>query len=231
MRYTVLLFDADDTIFDFAKTERAALCDMAQALGLPPLTEAEIAAYHACNDACWKALERGELTVPQLKIKRFCDTFATWGRSELDAQAANRIYTDRWGAHHFFFPECLQVLRKLQGKYRLGLITNGFAAVKNRQIQESGLDAFFDGIFVSETVGAPKPSRAYFDFVTRAMGISDPKAVLVIGDSPTADIAGGIACGFDTCYINRKSIPCPAAITPTYEITDLCGLLPLLQVE
>ena len=75
MRYRTVLFDADNTLLDFTRSEHDALCDCLTARGLPHDEEA-IARYSAINDGYWKRLERGEVTRAALQVGRFADFIA-----------------------------------------------------------------------------------------------------------------------------------------------------------
>ena len=73
-----ILFDLDDTLFDFHADERVALQKTFASLQIP-LDDAVCARYSEINLAQWKALERGEITRAQVKLRRFELLFAELG--------------------------------------------------------------------------------------------------------------------------------------------------------
>ena len=100
-------------------------------------------------------------------------------------------------------------------------MTNGVAATQYSRFAISGLDKLVKGIFVSEEIGIPKPQKGYFDYVFAQIPGFRKENALMVGDSLTADIMGGINAGLDTCWYNPGRKPAPAGINITYEIHDI----------
>ena len=126
-------------------------------------------------------------------------------------------------------PYAREMLLQEKGKYRLIAVTNGTKVAQQKKLRVSGLDKIFDEVYISEDVGAEKPNREYFDFVFREAGITDPKEVLVIGDSLTSDMRGGEIAGADTCWFNPGHAVNDKGVKVTYEIDSLDRLKEILN--
>ena len=204
-RYTTLLIDADETIFDFLMGERTSLRTVLQARNLAH-DDAILERYHRINDALWHAFERGEITKEQIKHDRFASLAVQSGfPADLDIDRINADYLQNLGESDFLLPGAERFLRKLKnGGYDLVLITNGVARTQLRRLEKSGLAPLFSHVFVSEAVGAQKPLKAYFDAVLAAVEETDPRKLLVIGDSLGSDIQGAANAGLDCVWFNPK---------------------------
>src|SRR5699024_12365722 len=81
-----------------------------------------------------------------------------------------------------------------------------------------------DGVYISEKVGAAKPSAKIFEAALRDLGLTDRSKVLVVGDDLLADSRGGANAGFDTCWVNFDGRENDTAIRPTYTIDCYAAL-------
>ena len=221
-----LLFDLDDTLFDFHASEKESLKDTLIHFGIEPTDEA-MALYSEVNRGQWKLLELGKTTKPQLKIDRYRIFFEKIGVSVDAADAAN-FYENRLSKSAILVEGAIELLDTLCGKYRLYLITNGFSVIQRGRIAASGIGEYFDGIFVSEEMGADKPTLMYFDKCFAEIEGFEKNEALIIGDSLTSDIKGGIAAGIKTVWYNPKGASF-ADIVPDYEIHTLAELTELLD--
>lgn len=206
-RFDVVLLDADDTVFDFKACERAAFMTTMEQLGLVA-DEKMAEQYSRCNDRCWKALERGELTREQLKSKRFEDFFAEIGAEVPDCAAVNTRYMGNLSQNAILLPGALEFVQKLHDICRVYITTNGISYTQNGRMSRSEVRAHIDGMYISEDVGCQKPDPRYFDAVFADLGITDRSRVCIIGDSLTSDMQGGRNAGITTVlYLgDRESV-------------------------
>ena len=223
---TVLL-DLDDTILDFHKAEHIALSATLRELGIEP-TEAVLKRYSEINLAHWKRLELGELTRPEVLHGRFTQLFAEMG-VDGDCYEAQRIYEWRLGTGHYFLDGGQELLDTLYGKYDLYLASNGTDIVQTRRIASANIEHYFKELFISQRLGHDKPKREFFDAAfARFEGFKADEAI-IIGDSLTSDIKGGINAGIRTCWFNLRKIKNDSGITPDYEVTSLSEIPALLE--
>ena len=100
--------------------------------------------------------------------------------------------------------DTMSVLKKLHGKYRLGIISN-FAIPEcvHKLLSTAGIERFFDVIVVSASVNKRKPASEIFEATLKVMGFSASEVVFV-GDTMDADVEGSKAAGMKAVYIERR---------------------------
>ena len=214
MSYTIALIDADNTLLDFSRSEHDALCDCLAMRGLP-CSKDVTDRYAAINDFYWKQLEKGLVTREDLRILRFEDFCKEFGFDHDPVDMAND-YMARLATKSYLMEGALDFCSALYGKCRLYLITNGNTFVQKGRFDPSPLSPLFEACFISEEMGCAKPEKAYFDMVTSAIPNFDPTQTIVIGDSISSDIWGGINAGLDTCWYNHQRKPQPQDVPMTY---------------
>ncbi len=223
--YDVLLFDADGTLLDFDRSERAAMEELFARHGYP-YDGSVLERYRAINSRLWSEYEKDLIPKPQIHKTRFQELFTVLG-IEGDGPSFNEEYLDALSSHCFTMGGALEVCRALARLYRLYVVTNGVTRVQRRRLRESGLETCMSGVFVSEQMGVQKPKRAFFEQAAGQIEGFSASRTLIIGDSPTSDMAGGRGFGLDTCWFNPNGRP-PLTPPPTFEIHSLRELPPLL---
>ena len=222
-----VLFDLDDTILDFHRAEAVALSKTLRELGLEP-REDILRRYSAINRRQWELLEEGRQTRFETLTRRFEILFAEYEIPVSGVKACDR-YEGHLGEGHWFMPGAEELLEKLHGRYALYLISNGAAAVQASRLKSAGIARYFEGIYISETLGAEKPSPA---FVERGLELApgfERTRALIVGDSLTSDIRLGLNTGIRSCWYNPRRQPGRADIRPDFEIAALSELPPLLE--
>ena len=222
-----IFFDLDDTILNFTAGEANALSQALSEAGITP-TQAVLDRYHVINQACWELLEEGRLTRDEVLVQRFEQLFR-----EMNIHYSGRDLCQRYeyllSKQHAFMPDAEQLLRELSSKYRLYLASNGAAAVQNPRLDDAGIRKYFQGIFISEEIGADKPSKAFFDACFAAIPNFRVEEAAMVGDSLTSDIRGGHNAGLRTVWFNCHGKEPRADIRPDYVIQNLSDLIPLLE--
>ena len=213
-----IFLDLDDTILDFHRSEAVALRKTLQSLNVNP-TDEVIARYSEINLAHWKALERRELTREQVLTGRFRQLF-----EELDMNVspsvAQSLYEKNLSESHFFIDGAPRLLMTLSQKYPLYIASNGTTLVQTSRIASSGIGRYFKAVFLSEQLGADKPQIEFFERATGQIEGYNPEESIILGDSITSDMQGGINAGMHTCWFNPHHRD-NHGITPEFEITDL----------
>lgn len=222
-----LFLDLDDTILDFHKAERIALSKTIRQFGVEP-TEEVLARYHVINRWHWEQLEQGKLTRAEVLENRFGVLFAELGVAA-DKAACARAYEKNLSIGHYFLPGAEEAVDRLSKKYRLFLASNGTASVQKGRMTSANLYRFFEKVFVSQEIGHNKPSKAYFDGCFAQIPDFEPAKAIIVGDSLSSDIQGGINAGILTCWVNPAHAPGRVDIVPDYEIEALSQLEALLE--
>ena len=225
--FEILLLDLDDTILDFHKAERIAIAKTIRDFGVEP-TEEVLGRYHVINKWHWEQLELGKLTRSEVLENRFGVLFAELGVAA-DKTACARAYEKNLSIGHYFLPGAEEAVESLSKKYRLFLVSNGTASVQKGRMTSANLYRFFEKVFVSQEIGHNKPSIEYFNACFAQIPNFDPKKAIIVGDSLTSDIQGGINAGIAACWVNPDHLPARADIQPDYEIEALAQLEGLLN--
>lgn len=222
MRYKTLLFDADGTLLDFERSEHEAIGETLRHFELPDSEDIR-RTYSIANAEQWRLLEERLTTKDRLKADRFrvfCERIGVVRPAEEMA----RFYESRLATKNYLLEDALAVCERLSKTHSLYIITNGIQAVQEGRFSNSPLTPLFQRLFISESVGAEKPSVEYFRYVADHIDGFSPRDALVIGDSLSSDIAGGIAAGIDVCWFNPQNKPAPDKYSINYTISKLSEL-------
>lgn len=216
-----IIFDLDDTLFDFSKAERVAVKRTLTELGVN-VYENHLNRYSEINLAQWKLLEQGKLTRDEVKVRRYELLFKEFNINK-DASQTTAIYENYLSQGHYYLNNAHSVLKDLSKNYSLFIASNGSSAVQHGRISSSDLEDYVKGIFVSQEVGYNKPDKRFFDYLFNKTGINKNETIMV-GDSLSSDIQGGANCGIKTVWFNRKKEENNTFVMPNYEINDLSEL-------
>lgn len=224
-RYKWLLIDLDNTLFDFDAGKTVALNQLLKEL-FGAVEPRALDVYRAENKKCWQAVEAGQLSVDDVNFRRISKTLEALDYRGDHAAIAER-YIVLLGENPILFDGVHQLLRQLKAHYRLAAITNGFASVKRPHLAKTGTGQFFEQLFISSELGVSKPHPLFFE---KTLAVLDATAqdCLIIGDSLSSDILGGINSGIDSCWYKRRPSN-KTDIKPTYCVTSYAELLALLM--
>ncbi|MCM1087616.1 MAG: YjjG family noncanonical pyrimidine nucleotidase [Muribaculaceae bacterium] len=227
-KFTAILWDLDQTILDFNKSRDYALPYTFHEMGLEINAE-QTALYLEINDSYWKRLERGEITKDEVHYGRFRTLFEKLGITGKSPEKMEEIYQDALSSVVFFRDNADEIIARLKEQgFRQYVITNGFYKTASKKMSLSGLDKLMDGVFVSEVIGVPKPQKEYFDACFAQMDGITRKECLLVGDSLTSDMQGGINAGIATCWYNPAGLPNTPGLAIDYEIQNLQELFSIL---
>ena len=214
MKYKYLLFDADGTLLDFAKSEAEALREMLFENGICN-DDATVELYSGINDSLWKLLEKGEIDKPTLLVRRFELLLQALGL-EGDPVRMAREYEDNLSTKGYVLEGAEEMCQALYGKAKMYIVTNGLEKVQRGRYAVCGIDEYFENAFISDVIGHQKPSVKYFEAVAKNIKDFDKSTALIIGDSLSSDIKGGLDFGIDTCWYNPKGAKTPENMEITF---------------
>lgn len=216
--YTCILLDVDNTLLDFDAAERQALTEMLARYDLPYDAHA-CEVYHTVNCQLWDSLAKGELNKNKLFRIRFGRYMQAMGLPDNGKGVEmNDVYEELLATHADLLPGAIQALAELSEVATLAIVSNGAAKVQQARIEAAGLDRYMDGIYISEKVGAAKPSAKLYDHVMKDLGLTNRSRVLMVGDDLLADIQGGLNAGMSTCWVNFSGAENNTGIRPKHEI-------------
>lgn len=224
MKYPYLLFDADDTLFDFPKASEKAFAHMCQVHEIPYSPE-NYQLYHEINRELWDAFDRGEVDKGYVTLERYVRFLKGLGLDR-DPEACNRDYLEALGEGVYPLPYAEEVCRTLRDRgHHMYIITNAVASVQRNRLRNSVFAGFFESAFISEEAGAAKPDPAYYAYVRQRVPGMTAENTLAIGDSLTTDIRGANRAGLPCCWYNPEGKTRPKDLRIDYEIASLLELL------
>lgn len=224
-----LLWDIDGTLLDFGKSEAYGIRKCFEIFSLGECTDEMLERYSAINRKYWEALERGELTKPQVLYGRFAEFFSAEGISFDRIDEFNHEYQLRLGDKAFFCDNAFETVSALKGKIRQYAVTNGTIVAQSRKLTQSGLINIFDGVFISDEIGHEKPSIEFFEVVQKEIGTFSHDEVMIIGDSLTSDMRGGNNANILCCWYNSHGSVNNFDIKIDYEINDISKILEIIK--
>lgn len=224
-RYQALLIDVDNTLLTFRPSAEAALRKTFKGHQLP-YEDSYFEVFHAIGEVLWGQQKKELLSVQEIRALIFPRLLAALGL-EADGAALSDSFHAQLHHEAVLEPQAREVLEELSQRYRLYVASNGSLAMQRDRLRAAGLLDYFADLFVSDDMGAEKPSERFFD---EAMRRSQSRAeeLLFVGDSLEADMWGAARSGIDRCWYNPLQLQRPAAPELHYVITELRDLLDIL---
>ena len=226
-RFQTLLFDADNTLFDFSACEQEALIQTFRKYGYK-LNEEVFNTYERINVGLWKLYETGEMDRNTVIYSRFGLLFKEIGIED-DGIIFEDDYQELLGMQHFFIKDAPEVVEYLYQKFDLYIVTNGVTATQLRRLKDSKMEQYMKKIFVSEETGFQKPMKEYFDYCFDRIDNFDKSKTIIIGDSLSSDIKGGNNAGITTCWYNPFLLENKTDAKVDYEIRNLKEIYSVLE--
>ena len=227
MKYKNILFDLDDTLLDFVKSEARALQQVFEQYNIP-YTKEHIRKYKEINHELWVAYESGKIERHVIFESRFPQFLQLYGY-DIKGTVVDETYRRFLMDGHDVIEGAIQVLQSLQATHRLYVVTNGLKEMQQKRLRDSGLEKYFDKIFISEDVGYKKPDIEFFEHVFSFIPEFKHEETIIVGDMLHADILGGFKAGIDTVWVNNKDFKLYVNVSPTYEIKHVNELHAILS--
>lgn len=221
-KYKLILFDADDILFDFRASERIAFLQTVSAFTADVLSDELFASYQEINRDLWLDYEHGKIQFDILKIERFHRLFQKH-KINGHPEKTNEIYFDHLSNQTHLVDGAQELCARLVKTHALGIVTNGAASVQRGRLNRSPLRDFFSVLVISDECGFAKPDRRIFDYTLEQAKVGADEA-LMVGDRLEADILGAENVGMDSCWFNPQKKVNPSPILPTFEIAELSSL-------
>lgn len=217
----VILWDFDGTLTNFEKAQSAALRAGYEAFGYGPCDDDCVQRYAEHNRAVWRRVENEEVDKAVLLVQRFEDFFRAEGLPTDRAEEFNRFFQLALGDTIVYNDHSYELVSNLKGKIAQYIVTNGTLASQNNKLAKSGFGDLVEGAFVSEATGYDKPAGGYFDYVFAHIPDCPRDQILIVGDSLTSDMQGGVNQGLVTAWYNPAGLPMPEDMPIDYDLRDL----------
>ncbi|WP_264525357.1 MULTISPECIES: YjjG family noncanonical pyrimidine nucleotidase [unclassified Flavobacterium] len=219
---TDVFFDLDHTLWDFDKNSEMAFDRIFKSKYPEIQTQDFIEKYAPINQQCWKLYQNDKITHLELRYNRLKFSFDALNYVISD-ESINEIandYIEFLTDNNHLFEGAIEVLEYLKPKYRLHIITNGFANVQDKKINNAALSGYFETITNSELAGVKKPNSIIFDYAINIAKASKESSVM-IGDCLDADVNGALNAGLDAIFFNEKRIEAPQNIKQVNHLLEL----------
>jgi 2-haloacid dehalogenase len=217
--YEFVFLDADDTVFDYRASERNSLLNLFKSFNLP-FNKDVIDKYGVINRQLWKKYENNEISQEYLRIERFRLLSQELNLS-VDYKALSENYLEHLANTSVLMTNADQICRYLHKKYKTAIITNGISKVQRNRFEKSIIKDDIDYLIISEEAGFSKPNIGIFEYAEKITHYTNKEKMIIIGDSLSSDIMGGINYGIDTCWLNSQKEETGDEIKPTYSISYL----------
>lgn len=227
MKYNVILFDADETLFDFKRSEIEAFRNTIIEFGVAYDEELYFNTYREINSSIWRELENGLITMEKLKVERF-KRFLNKLNMDFDENDFANSYMKHLGNSSLLLDGAVEFIEDIHNKFIISIVTNGLTSVQENRIKKSIIAKYFKDIVISEQLGISKPNPDIFEHAIGNLGNFNKDEILMVGDNLNSDIRGGINYNIDTCWFNPNKLENSTELKPTYEVYDYKELRNLL---
>ncbi|WP_394759014.1 YjjG family noncanonical pyrimidine nucleotidase [Flavobacterium sp.] len=217
-----IFFDLDHTLWDFDKNSELAFERILNNYFPNIKVEDFIAVYAPINQSCWKLYQKDKITHQELRYKRLKDTFDILNHDISDNQidVISDQYIEFLPDFNHLFDNAIEVLNFLNDKYQLHIITNGFAEVQYKKLNNSNISHYFKTITNSELAGAKKPNPIIFEHALNVANAQKNESVM-IGDCLDADVNGALDFGIEAIFFNPNQIKVIQSVNQIANLAEL----------
>ena len=229
IKIKTILWDFDNTLLSFDAAERAAILSTFKEMGLGECTDQMLKRYDKINKEYWRKIEDKAIDKQLALVKRYEDFFIEYGIDPKLAKEFNDRYAVALGDTIVYIDNSFILVKSLKDKCKQYIVSNGAKNVQTLRMQKSGFDKIVDDTFISDIIGAEKPSIEFFNYVFDKIKISNKEEILIVGDSLTSDIKGGNNAGILTCWYNPKKKGIPGGYLVDYNIQNLNEIISIID--
>lgn len=228
MKHEYILFDLDNTIMDFHDAEHKAFFLTLNDFNLSG-DEELYKKYHIINDGYWKQYEKGVYTRPQIAVNRFKDLLKLIN-SDIEPEKFNLAYINNLKKGDKEIDGATSTLKTLSEMgATLYIATNGITEVQKERLKNKEFMKYIKCVFVSEKLGTPKPNKEFFERASKECYFPLDSRTLIVGDSLSSDIKGGINANLSTCWLNSNGATNAENLPITYTITSLSQVVDIIK--
>ncbi|MFD4003731.1 HAD family hydrolase [Streptomyces rubiginosohelvolus] len=226
MPIRAVLWDIDDTIFDYAGADRTGMRQHLGLAGLPGAyasVDEALDAWKAITVRHWARVAAGETDFLGQRRDRVREFLS---RAMTDAEA------DDWFAGHVthyeaawaLFPDVLPVLDRLVPAYRHAILSNSSTDHQHRKLTALGVRDRFEVMVCAVELGMSKPEAGAFHAACEALAL-EPHEVAYVGDEPDIDASGAVAAGLTGIWLDRRGRGGRSDLVRITGLDQLPGLL------
>ena len=230
-KYETLIFDLDDTLIDNYISAKFAFEQTLKLLSIPYNDEI-FERWLTFEKQYWSAFEKNELSfldnittikdkIEFVRAKRFVLFFKPFNLSLEDSFKINEYYCELLGYNIIQIEGAADTLKDLSKNHEIVVATNGPKNAATNKVKKAKLDSYISEIVSSEETGSSKPNKEFYDYLYKKIQNKNKETMIMIGDSLSTDVLGGMNNGIDSCWFNPKKTPLPEKYKPTITIENL----------
>ncbi|MFE9441324.1 HAD family hydrolase [Streptomyces sp. NPDC006602] len=207
MSIRAVVWDVDDTLFDYTEADRVGMRVHLTAEGLLDSydsVEQAIVRWRQITDQQWARFAAGELTFQGQRRDRV-RVFLGEELSDADADAWFERYIAHYETAWTLFPDVLPVLDALAASHRHAVLSNSSIHVQDRKLRVLGVHDRFEVILCAAELGVSKPEAGAFLAACDALELA-PHQVAYVGDHPEIDGRGAADAGLLSVWIDREGV-------------------------
>lgn len=205
MAIRAVLWDVDDTLFDYTSADREGMRAHLLAEGLTAgygSVEEALERWREVTEQQWARFAAQEV---DFETQRRDRTRVFLDRPELtDAEADDwfQRYVTHYESAWSLFPDVLPVLDALAASHRHAVLSNSSLHVQDRKLRVLGVYDRFEAILCAAELGVSKPEAGAFLAACEALALP-PDQVAYVGDHPEIDGRGAAEAGLSSVWIDR----------------------------
>lgn len=219
-----VLIDIDNTLLSFDAYVKQTMKQGFEEFHLKTYEDWMYDTFHTENDKLWRQIEKGTLQFEELKKIRWNKVFEALD-IDFDGVRFETYFRDALYNSAILEKNAIEMLEYLKDKYTLCVASNGPYEQQLHRLEIGGIKSYFSHFFISEKIGVSKPAKEFFDYALEELK-QDPSTCMIIGDSLTSDMQGGLNSHMHTCFYQKKETEVPDTIEHT--ITDLLQIKEIL---
>ena len=221
----VILLDIDNTLLSFDDYVKESMKKGFEKFEIGIYNDEMFDTFTEVNTGLWHTLEKGEISFEELKKKRWNMIFERLGIAA-DGEAFEKYFRECLFESAIPTDGAMELLNYLRGKYTLCVASNGPYLQQLNRLKICGMLPYFSDFFISEEIGSQKPSEIFFKTCIDRLNAKSkekilPYEMMIIGDSLSSDMAGGIQSGMQTCFYNPAQKPIPCEMNLNHHVTSL----------
>ncbi len=218
--YQFVFIDADDTLFDYKAAEKHALTSSFNEYNIT-CTDYIISEYSKINKQLWLDYENKIISQELLRTERF-RLLSKSLEININEYEFSEKYVKHLAESSVLMNDAVFICQYLHNKYQIAIITNGISSVQRNRLKTSEINPYIDFLIISEEAKCNKPNIEIFQYAENITKFTNKEKMIIIGDSLSSDIMGGINYGIDTCWLNNEGITINNKnINPDYIISSL----------
>lgn len=226
MPIRAVLWDIDDTIFDYSGADRVGMRKHLETEGLPggyASLDQALDAWKAITDVQWARFAAGEVDFQGQRRERVRAFLGRW-LSDGEADEWFGRHAGHYEAAWELFPDAVPVLDRLADGYRHAVLSNSSIHNQDRKLRKLGVRDRFEVVLCAVELGVSKPDAGAFLAACEALDLP-PAEVVHVGDEPDIDAAGAVAAGLTGVWLDRRGRGGRPELARITALDQLPGLL------